>query len=99
MSMAGFWVLSRWGSQEGGAPEPDQHLPCGLGCDKLSSSNLPTRKGGSSPDAWGCDWPFPPPPLPPSRPGFKGAAERLLQLSQRGDPETDVQGPGDAAGG
>ena len=38
-------------------------------------------------------------PLPPSRPGFKGAAERLLQLSQRGGPEADVQGPGGAAGG
>lgn len=40
-----------------------------------------------------------PPALPPSLPGFKGAAERLLQLSQSGGPEADVQGPGDVAGG
>lgn len=65
----GFCVLSRWGSQEGGAPEPGQYLPCGLGCDKLFSSNLPTREGGPSSDTWGCDWP-PPDSRPATQPSW-----------------------------
>lgn len=65
----GFWVLSRWGSQEGGAPEPGQYLPCGLGCS-LQTCQLERAAQALTPG--GVTGPSLPPPCRPALLASKG---------------------------